>query len=77
MPSKTRGRYNSMDTKLMKQTKTKHKMHRNKRDISTSDWEYFDNCSICHAMKEGRASTEEELKKVFEEAKKNKEGIGF
>ena len=37
---------------------------KNKKD----EWEGFDDCAICRAMKEGKAGTMEELKEAFLEA---------
>lgn len=34
------------------------------------DWEYFDDCPICQAMKNGTADTLEGLVNAFKEAKK-------
>ena len=48
----------------------KKEKNKNKKD----EWENFDDCAICQAMKNGEASTMEGLKKVFQEAEKN--GIG-
>lgn len=31
-------------------------------------WEFFDDCPICQAMKEGKASTEKELLEAFRKA---------
>lgn len=33
------------------------------------NFEFFDNCPICQAMKQGKASTEEEIKEAFQKAK--------
>lgn len=33
------------------------------------DFEFFDNCPICQAMKQGKASAEEEIKEAFRKAK--------
>lgn len=48
-------------------------MNERKRQQSKDDWEYFDDCLICQAMKvadeEGRGLTKEELETVF--AKQN------
>ena len=48
-----------------------------KKSKKAEEWEFFDDCSICRAMKEGRASTEEGLKNAFKEAAKRREGISF
>ncbi len=46
------------------------KEKKNKKD----EWEGFDDCAICQAMKNGIANTAEGLMKAFQEAEKN--GIG-
>ena len=53
----------------MKKQKTK-----NKKD----EWEGFDDCAICQAMKNGKANNIEDLMKAFQEAEKNGKGrVGF
>ncbi|OGI94800.1 hypothetical protein A3A03_01510 [Candidatus Nomurabacteria bacterium RIFCSPLOWO2_01_FULL_40_18] len=47
----------------MKKTKTK-----------KDEWEGFDDCAICQAMKNGKADNMEDLMKAFQEAEKS--GIG-
>ena len=44
--------------------------NKNKKD----EWEDFDDCAICQAMKNGTANNAEGLMKAFQEAEKN--GIG-
>jgi len=36
-------------------------------------WNYFTDCAICQAMKEGKASTERELKEAFRKAEERNE----
>lgn len=38
--------------------------------------EFFDDCPICQAMKEGKAGTEEELKEAFRKAKEKGAVVG-
>jgi len=50
------------------------KKGKNKKD----EWEGFDDCAICQAMKNGEANSFEGLKKAFQEAEKNGMGkVGF
>ncbi len=37
-------------------------------------WKYFSDCSICQAMKDGRADTMEGLKRAFDEANAQQRG---
>lgn len=39
-------------------------------------FEFFDDCPICQAMKEGKAGTEEELKEAFRKAKEKGAIVG-
>lgn len=34
-------------------------------------WDYSTDCAICQAMKEGKTSTEKELKEAFRKAEEN------
>ena len=45
----------------------------NKKD----EWEGFDDCAICQAMKNGEASNMEGLMKAFEEAREKGGVVGF
>lgn len=49
------------------------KKNKNKKD----EWEGFDDCPICQAMKEGRAGTTEELKEAFLEVEMKGGVVGF
>lgn len=40
------------------------------------DFEYFDDCPICQAMKAGKANTLEELKQAFQKAKEQGSYVG-
>ncbi len=40
------------------------------------EFELFDDCPICQAMKEGKAGTREELKKAFKKAKEKGAIVG-
>ena len=40
-----------------------------KKKNKKTDWEFFDDCEICKAMKEGKASTHEDLMEVFRKQK--------
>ena len=46
------------------------KKDKNKKD----EWEGFDDCAICQAMKNGKANNAEDLMQAFREAEKS--GIG-
>lgn len=62
--------------KKIEKIKTEKKKERiNKIIAKDGEWEGFDDCPICQAMKNGEANTVEGLKKVFDEANelKNKE----
>lgn len=41
------------------------------------EWEGFDDCPICQAMKKGRAGTVEELKEAFLETEMKGGVVGF
>ena len=47
------------------------------RSTSGEAWEPFDDCAICQAMKEGKASTKTELLEAFAKAKREGKGIVF
>ena len=40
------------------------------------DFDFFDDCPICQAMKEGKAGTLEELKAAFQKAKEKGAMVG-
>ncbi|MBU2037315.1 hypothetical protein KJ866_03925 [Patescibacteria group bacterium] len=40
------------------------------------NFEFFDDCPICQAMKEGKAGTSEELKEAFQKAKEKGAIVG-
>lgn len=40
------------------------------------NFDFFDGCSICQAMKEGKAGTLEELKDAFQKAKERGAVVG-
>ena len=52
-------------------------MKKQKSKNKEDDWEGFDDCPICQAMKEGRAGTTEELKEAFLEAEMKGGVVGF
>ncbi|KKQ06635.1 MAG: hypothetical protein US18_C0035G0004 [Parcubacteria group bacterium GW2011_GWB1_36_5] len=49
-------------------------MKKEKNKNTKDDWEGFDDCAICQAMKNGKADNAEDLMKAFQEAEKS--GIG-
>lgn len=49
------------------------KKEKNKND----EWEGFDDCAICRAMKNGEANDMEGLMKAFKEAEKKGGVVGF
>ncbi|MCX6752647.1 MAG: hypothetical protein NTZ87_04100 [Candidatus Nomurabacteria bacterium] len=51
---------------------------RKEKNNKKDDWEGFDDCPICQAMKNGKASNVEDLMKAFQEAEKSGVGkVGF
>ncbi|MEI8123638.1 MAG: hypothetical protein WCG60_00500 [bacterium] len=59
--------------KKIEKIKTEKKKEKiNKIIAKDGEWEGFDDCPICQAMKNGKANTMEGLKNAFDEANKIK-----
>lgn len=52
-------------------------MKKEKKKNKKDEWEGFDDCPVCQAMKNGEANNLEGLMKAFQEAEKESGVVGF